>query len=191
MTLSFAIALCHRSFIKAKHLEDVALRLAPATKITVFSECEHGEFITVRGRGETHSGLCIRDEDTKPHLLILRSPDSELMYKLIQQEDSAVVLSFGTCWTLSPSGEYLRKHDATNKAGTFVQTGEGLFIVAHEMDSFADTVLCRIDQPGVSTDLLHTSSGFASPYWRIQYFDKTLLRLHELANNVPVSADNE
>lgn len=161
------------------------MKLFPATEIKVFSECEHGEFITVRVRSEIHSGICIRDEDNKPLFLVLESPSKELAYRLIQHEKGGEVLACGVNWTLSPFGKPLNPHSAVEKAGAFIQTREGLFIVGREFGGFEDLFLCRLDEPGVWTTLSAATTGFAFPHWRIHYFDEMLSKFQKLAGNEP------
>jgi len=167
------------------------MRIFPATTIKEFSECEHGEFVQLRVRADTHSGLCIHEEGAKPEpkFLVLNSPDAKLIYKLIEPPQGDEVLAFGTNWTLSSYGEILRKHDAANTSGAFIQTQKGQFIVAQEFEDFGDTLLCRLDQPGVVSNLSTANTGFAFPYWQIDYFDETLSKLQKLAGNEPMSED--
>ncbi|MHA6262487.1 hypothetical protein ACXYMO_04735 [Arenibacterium sp. CAU 1754] len=161
------------------------MKLFPATEIKALSDCKHGEFISVRVRAESHSGLCIRDENDKPKFLVLKSPDQNLVFRLIQHERGGEVLAYGTDWTLSPFGKPLSSLEAPNTVGAFIQTREGLFILGRELGNFDDPLLCRLDEPGVWATLSVAASGFAFPYWRIHYFDEKLGKLQKLAGNDP------
>jgi hypothetical protein len=167
------------------------MRIFPATTIKEFSECEHGEFIEMRVGHGTHLGICIHDEDVNPHLLLLNSPQKELIYSLIKPVVSNEVLSFGIDWVLSPFGKVIKKHEAANNLGAFIQTQEGSFIVAQENGGFEERLLCRLDQRGVLTDLSAARTGFASPHWRIHYLDDLPSTKKKLAANEPVSDGEE
>jgi hypothetical protein len=167
------------------------MHLFPSTEVKVFSDCEHSEFISVRAGSGTHSGICVRDEDDKPWFLVLQSKDTRLVYRLIKPEMGGEVLSFGTDWTLSPYGEQIPAYSASDTAGSFVQTRDGVFISGVAVRDFTDPVLCRLDAPGVWYTLSTASNGFAFPYWRIHYFDQALNKLQKLAANDAPPVDEE
>lgn len=163
------------------------MRLFPATRIKEFSACEHGEFINVRTGVNLDLGLCIHNEDAKPHFLVLDSLDKDLVYNLIEPKGDKEALAFGTNWTLSRFGELLKQHEAAGKFGAFIQTREGLFIVGREYGVSGDPLLCRLDKPGISKTLAPSTTGFAFLYWQIDYFDEMLSKCKHLADNKTIS----
>lgn len=156
------------------------MRLFPATTVKKFGDCEQSEFISIRVRSSTYSGVCIKEDD-RSRFLVLSTSEDRLKYALIQQDEETEVFSFGDNWILSPFGANLSPHNVASHPGAFVQNSNGMYLIGREFNDFHDPILCRIDGPGVSTDLSLANSGFAFGNWRIHYFDETTSNMQKLA----------
>lgn len=141
--------------------------VVPATNIRDFSECVHGEYISFRIREETHSGICISEENEKKHVVLLESSDQNLLYKLVFIQTGMTVISYGLDWALSFESEQLSLYKGANTPGTCIQTDKGIFFVCRESVDPTEIVLCRLDDVGVVNSLPSGAVGFAFPYWEI------------------------
>ncbi|MBR9651967.1 hypothetical protein [Thalassovita aquimarina] len=150
------------------------MHLFPNIKAKKFSECEHGELVSIQVRGEIHSALCVADEDGKKELLLLDNPTPDRNFMLVTELPDTIVKSYGTDWLLSTSSPMESPSQALSERGAIAHSTEGLFIVcSYSSQGFIDPAVCRLDRPGIRVDTGFPKISFADTAWEISIYDPT------------------